>query len=106
MHNCTYTDSVAYEWDAAKAIANLRKHGVDFADAVTALEDELALTMENLLADGERRWLSLGTDASGLLLLVVYTWRQDSIRLIPPAPRLRGNVYNTRKNDEAWIRFF
>jgi uncharacterized DUF497 family protein len=77
---------VAYEWDAAQASANLRKHGIDFADAVTALEDDLALTMEDLLADGERRWLSLGTDASGRLLLVVYTWRQDSIRLISARP--------------------
>lgn len=34
-----------YEWDAAKADSNLRKHGVEFADAVAALEDPLALTV-------------------------------------------------------------
>ena len=34
-----------YEWDDRKARANLRKHGVDFADAIVALEDELALTI-------------------------------------------------------------
>ena len=73
---------MAYEWDSTKAAANLRKHGVDFADAVYALEDELALTMEDPLAEGERRWLSLGTDAGGRLLLIVDTWRGDSIRLI------------------------
>ena len=54
---------MAYEWDSTKAIANLRKHGVDFADAVYVLEDELALTIEDPLAEGERRWLSPGTDA-------------------------------------------
>jgi uncharacterized protein len=36
-----------YEWDSRKAAGNLRKHGVDFADAVTALEDELALTLDD-----------------------------------------------------------
>ena len=36
-----------YEWDPRKAAENLRKHGVDFADAVIALEDENALTIED-----------------------------------------------------------
>lgn len=36
-----------YEWDPRKASENLRKHGVDFADAVIALEDENALTIED-----------------------------------------------------------
>jgi uncharacterized DUF497 family protein len=77
---------VAYEWDLAKAAVNLRKHGIDFADAVAALEDELALTMEDATAEEERRWLSLGTDSLGRLLLVVYTWRGDALRLISARP--------------------
>ena len=36
-----------YEWDANKAADNIRNHGVDFADAVIALEDENALTIED-----------------------------------------------------------
>ncbi len=36
-----------YEWDKSKAKINLRKHGVDFADAVISLEDENALTIED-----------------------------------------------------------
>ena len=36
-----------YEWDARKAVENLSKHGVDFSDAVIALEDENALTIED-----------------------------------------------------------
>ena len=40
VHGCAYTDAVA-QWDAEKAAANLRKHGVDFADAETALRDEM-----------------------------------------------------------------
>jgi uncharacterized DUF497 family protein len=44
MYECTYTAGVA-QWDAEKAAANLRKHRVDFADAETALRDEMAMTM-------------------------------------------------------------
>src|SRR6267378_4828344 len=46
MHECAYHGAVTYEWDPAKARANLSKHGVDFADAAIALEDNQALTTE------------------------------------------------------------
>jgi uncharacterized DUF497 family protein len=42
------------EWDADKAAANLRKHGVDFADAATVLADEAALTIAEEDPDEER----------------------------------------------------
>jgi uncharacterized DUF497 family protein len=38
---------VRFEWDPSKAKTNLRKHGVSFAEAVSALEDDLALTRED-----------------------------------------------------------
>ena len=41
------------EWDPAKAEENLRKHGVDFADAVPALSDPFALSREDVQAEGE-----------------------------------------------------
>ena len=71
-----------FDWDPAKAESNVRKHGVRFADAVTALEDELALTMRDPFAEGEERWVTLGVDSLGRALVVVYTWRDDSIRVI------------------------
>jgi len=69
------------QWDPEKAAANLRKHGVDFADAETALHDEMAMTMpdDDL---GEQRFVALATDAMGRLLVVVYEWRGDDVRLI------------------------
>jgi uncharacterized protein len=69
------------QWDPEKAAANLRKHGVDFADAETALHDEMAMTMPD---DGpeEQRFVALATDAMGRLLVVVYEWRGDDVRLI------------------------
>lgn len=69
------------EWDPAKARANVRKHGVHFADAVSALEDEQALTIRDAYAEGER-WITLGRDALGRPLVVVYTWRGDRARII------------------------
>jgi uncharacterized DUF497 family protein len=71
-----------YEWDPDKAELNRRKHGVDFADAVLALEDEQALTISDPFSDEEERFISIGADPSGSLLVVVYTWRGDRIRLI------------------------
>jgi hypothetical protein len=73
---------VGFEWNAAKAQTNLRKHGIDFADAATALEDESALTMQDAFSAEEERWIALGMDALGRLPVVVYTWRGDRIRLI------------------------
>jgi uncharacterized DUF497 family protein len=69
------------EWDPQKEASNQRKHGVSFVEAVTALEDELALTVEDDLA-GEPRFISLGRGESGRLLVVVYTYRGASIRII------------------------
>jgi uncharacterized protein len=47
--------TVRYEWDPAKAKANFAKHRVRFADAVTVLEDELALTMSDPFSEEEAR---------------------------------------------------
>lgn len=74
--------SVDFEWDAQKARSNLRRHGVDLAAAVAAFEDEQALTMrDELTAIDEQRWLSLGRDVRGRIVVVAYTWREDRIRL-------------------------
>jgi uncharacterized protein len=69
------------EWDPAKAKANLRKHGVRFADAVTALEGESAISVRDERAD-EERWISIGADSLDRVLVVVYTWRGERARLI------------------------
>ncbi len=80
MYGCAYTARVE-PWDPEKAAENLRKHRVDFADAETALRDEMALTMRDDDPD-EERFVALGMDALGRLLVVVYEWREDDVRLI------------------------
>lgn len=72
---------MGFQWDPAKARANLRKHDVDFADAVGALEDPLAMTLEDPHPE-EERFLTLGLDLLGRIILVNWTWRVEDIRLI------------------------
>lgn len=69
------------EWDREKADANRTKHGVDFADAATVLTDDLALTRQDSNPD-EERFVTLGMDALGRVLVVAYAWKGDKIRLI------------------------
>jgi uncharacterized DUF497 family protein len=78
----TYTVAVGYEWDEAKNRSNVRKHGVDFADAVLALEDEDALTVRDDDTDEEERFVTIGADGLGRLIVVAYTWREENIRVI------------------------
>ena len=73
---------VGFEWDPAKARSSQDKHGVDFADAAVALEDEFALTILDPASDEEDRFISLCRDPLGRFLAVVFIWRGDRIRLI------------------------
>jgi uncharacterized protein len=58
------------EWDPRKATANLKRHGVDFADAATVFHDEQAVTIRED-AEGEERYITIGMDALGDVLVVV-----------------------------------
>ena len=79
-------------WDPAKAEANLQKHGVHFSDAEAVLFDPLALSMEDEDAEGEDRYIALGQDTVGRVLVVVYTYRGDDIRLISARPATRKEI--------------
>jgi uncharacterized protein len=78
-----YLIHMEIDWDPAKGTANLRKHGVGFDEAATALLDPMALAQEDLAAVGEQRWVLVGTSDRARLLTVVYALRRgDRIRLI------------------------
>lgn len=79
---------MACEWDPAKARANFRKHGIPFADAALVLEDDAALTIRDS-DEHEERWSTIGIDAVGRVLVVVYTWRGRRISARRATPRER-----------------
>lgn len=64
-----------FAWDAAKAAANLTKHGVAFAQAATVLADAQAMTVfDDEHSEFEERWFTLGMDSAGRLLAVSHTY--------------------------------
>jgi uncharacterized DUF497 family protein len=86
-----------YEWDPAKAKSNQEEHGVDFADAVQVFDNPY-LNKEDTDAVGDQVFVALGMDNPGRLLVVVYTYRQDKIRLISArkATKKEGTEYARR----------
>lgn len=72
---------MVYQWNRDKAATNLRKHGVDFADAVSVFSDDLAITIPDERFD-EERFVTMGLDTFGRVLVVIFTLRGDEIRVI------------------------
>jgi uncharacterized protein len=70
-------------WDSKKAVANPRNHeGVTFEEAQHILLDPFALTREDSDSVDEQRFITLGMGGKGRILMVVYTYRDEAIRLI------------------------
>lgn len=88
-----------FEWDKAKAASNLRKHGIDFADAALVFTDERAMTIpDDISAVDERRFLTLGRDSLRRVLVVAFTWRGPRIHLISAR---RATPAERRKYEEV-----
>ena len=71
-----------FQHDSAKAAANIKRHGVSFADAQGVLEDPLAVTVEDPDAKDESRFVTVGLGSAGELLVAIWTGRDDECRLI------------------------
>ena len=87
-----------YEWDARKAETNIRKHGISFADAVNVFGDDYAITVQVVHPD-ENRYMILGEDARGRLLVVIFSFRGDKIRIIS-ARKATGKELNAYQGDQ------
>jgi uncharacterized DUF497 family protein len=78
-----YTAKMELVWDREKVKQNVRKHGVRFADAALVLDDPYAITISDYDSEpSESRSVTMGADAQGRILVVVYTYRGEDIRLI------------------------
>jgi hypothetical protein len=66
-----------FEWDPVKARSNQRKHGVSFEDAMHVFQDPCALSEQDRIEDGERRWQTIGLAGGVVLLLVAHLVREE-----------------------------
>jgi len=70
-------------WDSKKAAANHKNHdGVTFEEAQHVLLDPFALTREDSDSENEQRFVTLGMGSKTRILMVVYTYREETIRII------------------------
>ena len=82
--------ALEFEWDPAKAAANLAKHGVSFEEASTVFADPLAATIADPAhSRGEERHVIFGVSARGRALAVMHTERAPRIRIISARPATR-----------------
>lgn len=79
---------MGFEWDQqSKAGINFRRHGVRMPEAIPVFDDPNAITITDEESDpDEQRFVTLGTGATGRLLVVVYTYRGEIIRIISARP--------------------
>lgn len=85
-----------FTWHATKAEANLRKHGISFAEAATAFEDPLSITVADPDHSAhEDRFILIGRSIRQHLVVVAHVERDSTIRIISarPATRRERNVY-------------
>ena len=76
-----------FEWDSAKAVENLTKHGVSFQEAATVFRDPLSATgADPDHSIGEERFITFGVSTSGRLLVVAHTEDGDTFRIITARP--------------------
>jgi uncharacterized protein len=89
-----------FEWDEAKASANLKKHGVRFEDARYVFRDLYAITLFDWESPpDDDRYITVGSTLEGSVLVVASTFRGDRIRIISArkAKRREKHDYEARK---------
>ncbi|CCI03375.1 conserved hypothetical protein [Microcystis aeruginosa PCC 9443] len=70
-----------YQWDEAKRLTNLRKHGIDFADVPTVFDGNILTVEDERYNYGERRFVTFGL-LQGRVIAIVHTEREDQTRII------------------------
>jgi uncharacterized DUF497 family protein len=91
-----------FEWDHAKAAANLHKHGVSFETATRVFADPNALFEQDRIVDGELRWQAIGVVDGLLMLMVAHSVEEknelEAIRII--SARRANNMERRRYEEE------
>ena len=95
-------DQILFEWDPAKAAANLARHGVSFEQAMAVFADRLALSvLDPMVPTDEGRWITIGAAGPAGLLLVVHTHSEvDAMTTIVRIISARRPTRNERRQYE------
>lgn len=98
MYSIHTINAVRITFDPAKNRVNVRKHGIDLAAVEAVFYDTLALTREDR-DHAEERFITLGADGFGRLVVVAYTYRgEDEIRVFSARP---AEPHERRAYDEG-----
>jgi hypothetical protein len=75
---------VVFKWDQQKAATNLKKHRIDFHEAVTVLEDALSTTFPDPdhSKPGDQRFLSIGISDRQRILVIAHSEEGETVRII------------------------
>lgn len=86
-----------FEWDDAKEKINISKHGIDFSTAALVFDDAFRIEKYDALhSDDEDRYITIGQiQGTTVVIVVVYTEREESIRIISARPA-------TKREEEAY----
>ena len=96
-----HTIKMEITWDSVKAKSNRLKHRIFFSEVEPVFYDPNAISFEDMDSKGEARHIVIGLDSLGRTVVVVYTYRNTTIRLISArkASKAEQKVY------EKGIRF-
>ena len=76
-----------FEWDNKKNISNKEKHKIGFEEAALVFDDSFHIELYgNVHSDAEDRFLAIGTVLNVLIVLVVYTEKNEKVRIISARP--------------------
>jgi uncharacterized protein len=82
-----------FEWDESKAKSNAEKHGLTFEEAVTVFADPYFLFTEDTNhSEGEEREWAIGEVENGLIAVVIFTMRDENIRIISARPATKREI--------------
>jgi hypothetical protein len=70
-----------FDWDEAKRLSNLRKHGIDFIDVPAVFEGDIVTVEDDRFSYGEQRFVTFGL-LQGRVVAIVHTEREDCTRII------------------------
>ncbi len=72
-----------FDWDTGKARSNLRKHKISFERATTIFRDPNLISIpDDEYSETEERWLTMGLDANGALLIISHTFKNISASVV------------------------